>query len=175
MSSEPFRLHIGGRQAKPGWKILNIQPGPGVDFIGDCVDLGQFANDSVDEIYASHVYEHLGFRKELPTALAEARRVLKPGGILRISVPDFEVLCRLFLHDSVPKEQRFSIMMHIFGGQEDAFDFHRVGLTWDFMLMFLKGAGFTSARKVGDFNMFEDFSLARRFGVPISLNVEAWK
>jgi predicted SAM-dependent methyltransferase len=173
--SELLRLHIGGRQIKPGWKILNIQPGPGVDFVGNCVDLSRFANESVDEIYASHVYEHLGFRSELPKALEEACRVLKHGGVLRISVPDFEVLCRLFVHDQVPKDQRFSLMMHAFGGQEDQFDFHRIGFTWDFMLMFLEKAGFTSAQKVKEFNLFQDFSSASRFGVPISLNVEAYK
>lgn len=33
----PFRLNIGGEVARDGWKILNIQPGPHVDFVGNCL------------------------------------------------------------------------------------------------------------------------------------------
>jgi len=40
-----------------------------------------------DVLYTSHMLEHLD-RREVPAFLAEARRVLKPGGILRIVVPD---------------------------------------------------------------------------------------
>ena len=45
-----LRLHIGGTQAKEGWKILNIEPGPQVDFVGDCGSLPQFAENSVERI-----------------------------------------------------------------------------------------------------------------------------
>ena len=84
---EPLRLHIGGKEPSPEWKIFNIQPGPNVDFVGNCIDLGQFADGSVASIYASHVLEHLGYKKELPTALREFHRVLVPGGSLMVSEP----------------------------------------------------------------------------------------
>ncbi|MDH3584596.1 MAG: methyltransferase domain-containing protein, partial [Phycisphaerae bacterium] len=116
---EVLRLHIGGREAKQGWKILNIQDGPGVDFVGNCVDLSQFPDGSVAEIYASHVVEHLGYQQELPKALAEFHRVLRPGGRALISVPDLELLCRMFLHPELKPEQRFYLMRVIMGGQCD--------------------------------------------------------
>ena len=90
-SEEPFRLHIGGIEPRPSWKIWNIQPGPGVDFVGDCSDLSQFADESVDEIYASHVLEHLDHKREIPKASKELHRILKPTGVLSISVPDLEI------------------------------------------------------------------------------------
>lgn len=173
--NETIKLHIGGQQPKPGWKILNIAPGPQVDYVGNCTRLDQFADNSVDEVYASHVLEHLGFRTELPAALSEVRRILKPGGVFRISVPDVERLCSLFVHPQVPREQRPSLMMHMFGAQEDEHDFHKVGLTWDFLLNFLSQAGFTRVQRVEEFGLFDDFSSFRRFGVLISLNVEARK
>jgi predicted O-linked N-acetylglucosamine transferase (SPINDLY family)/predicted SAM-dependent methyltransferase len=169
------RLHIGGREPKPGWHILNVQPGPHVDFVGNCVDLSMFPDGSVEEIYASHVFEHLGFRTELPRALREVQRILTPSGRLRISVPDLEALSRLLVSPEVPKNQRFSLMMHLFGAQEDPYDQHRVGFTEEILGMFLKRAGFVRMKRVSEFGLFDDFSSYRRFGVLISLNVEAYK
>ena len=48
-----------------------------------------FPSDSIDVVYHSHVLEHLD-RNVANTFLTEVKRVLKPGGIHRIVVPDFE-------------------------------------------------------------------------------------
>lgn len=170
-----LRLHIGGEKQKPGWRILNAQAGPGVDYVGDCRDLGQFANESVEEIYASHVLEHLGYVEELPAALAEFHRVLKKGCVAKISVPDFEVICRLFLDPRLSVEHRFHVMRMAFGGQIDPFDFHYVGLTYEFLDDYLKRAGFSSVERVAEFGMFEDGSSVKFGDTPVSLNVIAHK
>lgn len=170
-----IRLHIGGTQIRPGWTLLNVTPGPGVDVVGDCADLSMFADASVAEIYASHVYEHLGFRRDLPRALAETHRVLVPGGELKISVPDLDIVCRLWASDATPAAARETLMCHLYGDQKDAHDFHRVGFNWDILTGFLARAGFATARRVDSFDLFEDTSAWRSFGVPISLNVVAGK
>ena len=54
-----MKLHIGGEEKKEGWKILNIQKKDNIDFIGDITDLSQFEDNSIEEIYASHVVEHV--------------------------------------------------------------------------------------------------------------------
>jgi predicted SAM-dependent methyltransferase len=170
-----MRLHIGGQVTKPGWKILNINPGPGVDYVGDCVDLGRFASGSVEEIYASHVLEHLSYVNDLPRALVEWHRVLKEGGRVMISVPDFEVICRLFLDPARDAAQRFHLMRVAFGGQTDAHDFHFVGLTLELLKFYLSGTGFSDMQRVEHFGLFEDTSEQDFLGTPISLNVIAWK
>ena len=170
-----LRLHVGGQQMMPGWKILNVQAGPGVDYVGDCSDLSQFADGSVEEIYASHVLEHLGYVEKLPRALAEFRRVLKPGGVAKISVPDFEVLCRMFVDSRASAEQRMHVMRMAFGGQIDPDDFHHVGLSFEILGDFLRRAGFSRVERVGEFGLFEDTSTLKVNGVPISLNVIAYK
>ena len=48
-----MKLHIGGKEKKEGWNILNIQKNEGVDFMGDITNLSQFDDNSIDEIYAS--------------------------------------------------------------------------------------------------------------------------
>lgn len=169
------RLNIGGMVARDGWKILNIQAGVGVDYVGHAADLSQFADETFDEIYASHVIEHLGFRAELPAALEGIRRILKPAGAFRMSVPDLEILCRIFLHENLDANARFKIMSIMFGGQTDAHDFHKVGFTWEFAQYFLGNAGFSGIRRVREFGIFNDASALKFAGVLISLNVEARK
>jgi predicted SAM-dependent methyltransferase len=170
-----MRLHIGGMQKKPGWKIFNVQPGPDVDYIGDCSDLSQFPDASVDEIYASHVLEHLSHSDKLPATLREFHRVLKAGGRLRISVPDFEAVCRLFLDPTHTREDREFIMQIAFGGQMDPHDFHHVGLTFELLDKYLRKAGFASVERSGDFGEFHDESRQKFNGLPISVNVIAAK
>jgi SAM-dependent methyltransferase len=55
-----------------------------------------FSDASVDVVYHSHVLEHLD-RQDAPGFLCECLRVLKPGGILRVVVPDLEQLARRYL------------------------------------------------------------------------------
>lgn len=90
-----MKLHIGGQQIKEGWKILNIQKNEGVDFVGDISDLSQFSDNSIEEIYASHVFEHVPQRLIFLT-LSNILRVLKKDGKFYISVPDMDVLCHIF-------------------------------------------------------------------------------
>ena len=44
-------------------KYYNIQKIEGLNFIGDISDLSQFEKESIDEIYASHVFEHIPQKK----------------------------------------------------------------------------------------------------------------
>lgn len=50
----------------------------------------------MDAVYASHMLEHLD-RDKAPEMLAECRRVLRPGGVLRLAVPDLEAMARLYV------------------------------------------------------------------------------
>jgi len=55
-----------------------------------------FDSNSVDVVYHSHMLEHLD-RDVAKKFLLEVKRVLKPGGIHRIVVPDFEKACRAYI------------------------------------------------------------------------------
>lgn len=166
-----LRLHIGGRYPHPGWKILDIQVGPSVDYVGNCRDLSQFGDATVSAIYASHVIEHLSHRDELEQALTEIRRVLAKDGVFLMSVPDLSVLCELFVDQSLSFPERAHVMHIMFGGQLDAHDFHRVGLWREYLGRSLSAAGFRRVDQVPVFGLFQDSSLASVRDRYISLNV----
>ena len=170
-----MKLHIGGTQVHSDWKILNIQEGPEVDFVGSCTDLSRFADSSIETIYASHVFEHLDYQTELQHTLGECHRVLAPGGELLVSVPNFGVLCQLFTAEGITEIERFRIMRMVFGGQMDQYDFHKVGLIEEFFMNYFWKAGFTLWRRVEEFSLFEDDSKLRISGHLISLNMIATK
>jgi predicted SAM-dependent methyltransferase len=170
-----IKLHIGGWEPRHGWSILDVNPGPHVDYVGNCKDLSFLKNASCSEVYASHVLEHLGYNGELQATLREIGRVLKPGGRLRVSVPDLEILCRLFLLPDLTPQHRFHVMRMIFGGRMDAHDIHYSGLTFEFLGRFMAEAEFRNIQRVSEFNEFKDTSSLRFGGVLISLNIEARK
>jgi predicted SAM-dependent methyltransferase len=177
MSTETLKLHIGGQEAHPDWKIVDIEERPEVDFVGDAADLSQFADESVDMIYASHVLEHFFYAldNELIRTLKEWHRVLKPGGKLLISVPDLRTLCWLFLNPNLVPLERHHLMRIIFGGQTNQYDVHKVGFDIDILSLYLSEAGFESYEQVSEFGLFNDCSSLRLLDTLISLNVVANK
>lgn len=78
------------------WINIDIAPlGPGVI----AHDLSQgipLDDNSCDVVYHSHVLEHIR-RNDASGFIAECHRVLRPGGIIRIAVPDLERICRAYL------------------------------------------------------------------------------
>jgi predicted O-linked N-acetylglucosamine transferase (SPINDLY family)/predicted SAM-dependent methyltransferase len=171
----PRRLHIGGKLRAEGWELMNALPAECVDHLGNANDLSRFADATFDTLYASHVVEHFDYQGELGTTLREWCRVLKPGGELLISVPDLEVLAGLILDKGLAPQERFMAMRMIFGGHVDAYDYHGVGLTAEFLQAFLGDAGFASMQRVEGFGLFPDTSDYQFAGRRISLNVRAVK
>jgi len=168
------KLHIGGELRAPGWTNVNIQPGPTIDVVANCLDLSRFGDRTVSEIYASHVLEHLS-HAEVPRALAEWHRVLMVGGCARISVPDLAKLGPTLIHPKLTPELREWIIGTIYGGQTDAHDFHKMGFTVETLTRYLANAGFKKVKRVEEFDLFDDSSKLRLGPTLISLNVVALK
>lgn len=168
-----MRLHIGGREKHPDWKIFDALERPEVNFVGNAADLSQFADDSIEAIYASHVLEHFhhSLGNELVSVLLEWRRVLLPNGKLYISVPDLQTLSWLFLSPMAGFQHRLQIMRMMFGGQVDQYDVHKVGFDCEILFTYLQAAKFSDYERVENFELFQDCSNLVFLGYPISLNV----
>lgn len=96
-------LHVGCGHAQKehvpvaqfqDWNHVRVDIDPKVrpDVIDDIRTLETVENESVDGVFSSHNLEHLE-AEDLPLALRTFWRVLKPGGICVILVPDLELAC----------------------------------------------------------------------------------
>eukprot|EP01038_Epipyxis_sp_PR26KG_P008707 gene8707-11766_t len=166
-------LNIGGITAADGWLNVNSQVMPGVHINRDMHNLEGFADGSVTAIYSSHTLEHNAHGDGMfETALAEWRRVLRPGGIVMISVPDLRVLSRMLLDKSFDINERWKVIMMMYGAQSDPFDYHQVGFDEDLLVYFMNKAGFCQLERVGNFNLpFIDTSSLVYKNYKVSLNI----
>lgn len=144
-----------------------------------------FPDETVDQIYASHVIAYFD-RHEIKPILKEWKRVLKTGGVLRLAVPDFEVMARLYTMDS----KRFplsSILGPLYGkmGMGDKWIYHKTVYDFPSLARVLHEAGFRIVDRYDwrqtDHAHIDDHSQAylphmdKKRGNLISLNVEAIK
>jgi predicted SAM-dependent methyltransferase len=120
MDTEEIKINIGcGLSGIAGWKNLDNSPTITLSRIPllnrllktpawprdvQRYDVRQglrFANGSVRYIYSSHAFEHFTYEESLGIA-KDCFRVLGPGGVLRIVVPDLGLIVREYLADSRP-------------------------------------------------------------------------
>ena len=117
-----------------------------------------YADGSVDEIRASHILEHFTFG-DASKAMEEWSRVLKPGGRIRISVPDV---------DKVLKDETPNRLFYLMGGQMHADDIHKSAYDRNRLTALMRQNGL---KQIKDWYSPNTDSAA----LPISLNLEGVK
>lgn len=113
IEGERVLLHVGCGHATidsiplPGfrqspWREVRFDADQSVapDIVGTMVEMAAVPDGFADAIYSSHGVEHL-YPHEVPMALAEFLRVLKPAGFLVVTCPDLQSLCRLIVDDKL--------------------------------------------------------------------------
>lgn len=171
-------LHLGcGTIDHPRFVNVDGFPYPHVHHVGSLDDLSAFADGSAALVYACHCLEHFP-HAQVPRILAEWRRVLRPGGVLRLSVPDFDLLLGIYEEQA---RDVAAIQMVLMGGQFDRYDFHKVAFTRRSLTQLFEQAGLRDVRAwvpgSDDSTTFADWS-GRSIEVngksyAISLNLEA--
>lgn len=156
-SAELLKLNIGGGGFDlPGY--INVDRTHG----REAYPL-DYPDNSADAIHASHVLEHFPYGQTL-AVLEEWTRVLKPGGRMRIAVPDVEWCARQILMDdgSAPVEG------YLMGGQEDANDFHKAVFNERALRLGMLAVGLRRIKR-----WTTDGGECAR--LPVSLNLEGFK
>jgi len=161
-------------------RFINIDgyPHPHIHYVSRIDRLSMFAHNSVDLIYASHCLEHFKYG-EVDRVLDEWHRVIKPGGIIRLSVPDIDKLIDIYNDTNDPDD----IVPQLMGGQNNKYNYHYVVFNGLNLKKYLNRAGFVGVQEwipgSCDLTTFDDFSVYHKVvngkNYPISLNLEAKK
>lgn len=176
-----MKLHLGcGKKYIPGFFHVDIISYPHVDHVGP-VDELPFAEGSCRLIYACHVLEHFG-RHEVFEVLCEWHRVLGPGGQLRLAVPNFAAVAKLY-HEGLLADGIEAVMGLMVGGQRDQWDHHKTIFDEVLLTRLCIDAGFDHVRwwdwRTTEHADVDDYSQAylphldKERGHLMSLNLEA--
>lgn len=195
-----IKLHLGCGWRNFGEDWIHIDGGnyPHVKY-HDVARL-PFGNDSIDLIYASHLFEYFD-REEGVEVLKEWYRVLRSKGLLRIAVPDFEAIAKLYVEKKIPLEKFLGPLygkmeMGMKGGETGKIVYHKIVYDFESLKKTLESVGFRNIRKydwkiTSPHDKFDDHSQSylpsegfiptfkkpfdKEKGYLISLNVEANK
>jgi hypothetical protein len=138
------------------WQELRFDIDPTVkpDVIGTMLDMSAVDSGTMDAIFSSHNIEHL-YPHEVPVALAEFKRVLKPDGYAVITCPDLQSVAKLIADDKLLEPAYTSpagpiAPLDILYGyrpsmeQGNLFMAHRCGFTQKALMATMHAAGFQS-------------------------------
>lgn len=174
------KLHIGcGKVYLHGWVNVDIFTSVEADLYCEMTRL-PFEKESFSTLYCSHVLEH-AHRHMVIATLAHWRELLRPGGTLRLAVPDFAACCQRYAKTKNLPE----LMGLLYGGQDYSKNSHTVIFDYAYLTECLVKAGF-SITKISRWDWrntehadYDDFAsaylphLQKNTGLLMSLNVEA--
>tara|TARA_R110001599_G_scaffold108057_3_gene271001 strand:+ start:4785 stop:5396 length:612 start_codon:yes stop_codon:yes gene_type:complete len=181
----PPRLHLGcGKRYIEGFYHIDVLDGDHVDWVGPIEDLFFIPDNGVELIYACSVLEHFS-RHEYMDVLSEWLRVLKPGGILRLSVPSLEAAIEIYMNHPDYRGDASRVFPTFLGGQRDEYDYHKMVFDEALLTKSLIEVGFADCRKWDwrntDHSHVDDYSQAylphmeKANGTHMALNIEAVK
>lgn len=155
-----LKLNLGSGPEK-----LNLKGYENIDLIdGKSAYPLEYNSGEVDEIRASHILEHWG-KHEIQRVLRDWVDKLRPGGVLKIAVPDFDKIAA----DYVAKRKHdCPVDDYIMGAQSDENDFHRSMFNITSLTKHLESAGLV------DIQVWES-EIVDCASLPISLNLRGQK
>ena len=150
----PARQKLHSQFHGSEWREVRLDLDPNVrpDIVSSITDMSSVTDSTVDAVWSSHNLEHLQ-RHEVPLALREFIRVLKPNGLLLLTLPDLRQVAQLVVEDKLEDPAYYSLsgpitpLDMIFGhsaslARGNNFMAHRTGFTARTLHRVLIEAGF---------------------------------
>lgn len=176
-------LHMGcGPHYLSGFVNIDANPRHKLDMWLDVRCGLPFADQSVDSIYTTHMLEHF-YPDELQQLLRECRRVLKPGGGMRIIVPNLASAIQAYTARREQWFEPYPMAFDSMGGKFSNFVFcsgqHRTAFDFEYMNEVLRASGFRHAELSAEGRSLIYPSNVPRYetsgDIPHSLYVEAFR
>lgn len=179
-----MKLHLGCGKRNFGEEWIHIDGSNYPHISSYDITKLPFEDNTVDLIYASHVFEYFD-REEAVEVLEEWKRVLKPGGILRLAVPDFEACAKLYVTGEYSLDRFASMFYGKWKVTEQLTVYHKTIYDFKSLEKVLIDNGFNTVKhwdwRKTCHSQFDDYSQAylphmdKQNGTLISLNIEATK
>lgn len=177
-----IKINFGcGKVRQSGYINVDIRNTEAVDIVATLPELVNCLEGQCSEVYLSHVLEHFGAPgkklrqgdSDVLGALLLVRKILIQGGTVRIAVPDFNAICKIYMDGILPLFPK--LLGRLCGEQEYPENLHKCVFDRNFLEFCLSHCGFEQIqnwdpKKEG----FEkDSSFDQLGGVCTSLNVTA--
>lgn len=145
-----LRLNLGCGWRDFGENWIHIDGGNYPHIKSKDITKLNYEDNTVDLIYASHVFEYFD-REESTKVLKEWFRVLKPNGILRLAVPNFKQIAKLYTEGKFPLRSFLGPLygkmeMGMKGGETGEIIYHKTTYDFEELSLILKNAGFKETR-----------------------------
>ena len=150
VGERPLKLHLGsGTEPREGWVNVDTNAACGPDIVASVEHLPMFEDASADVIESCHLFEHLTLT-QARAALREWRRILAPGGELRLELPNLGRAVELM---GTEMDGYDFAMVSMFGypplvDQQGDGQVHKWGWTPETLRQELEAAGFEGVEQV---------------------------
>ena len=176
-----FNIGCGWRDFGKDW--IHIDGGDYDHLDSDDIFIKEYESNSADLIYSSHFIEYLD-REEVIPLLERWKEVLKPNGVLRLAVPNFEVYANLYSSREYPLDNFLGVLYGKMPMGDETI-YHKTVYDFHSLKSLLKNIGMKEIKKYNweetSHSEFDDHSQAylphmdKENGTSMSLNVECKK
>ena len=143
-SRSPLWIHFGcGEVADRRFINVDARLFSHIDYVTKSPLMPAIPDHCAELIYACHVFEHISHLSGQAKTLARWRSMLKLGGTLVLSVPDFDKAVELYRRGERDFE---GIQRALMGGQDYPGNYHFALFTANHLRVLLENAGFTDIR-----------------------------
>lgn len=140
-----MKLNVGcGSVRKEGYINIEAKRTSASDMVGNALQLDQkFRPNSIDEIYSSHMFEHLD-KKDASEFLDICHKLLKKQATLFLAIPCLDYVVDLWMQKKMTDEE-FINSLH--GIQRDPYDHHRMSYTIATFTKLVESKGFKKIKQ----------------------------
>ena len=176
-----FNIGCGWRDFGKDW--IHIDGGEYDHLDSSDIFIRAYEDDTADLIYSSHFIEYLD-REEVVPLLKRWKEVLKPNGIMRLAVPNFEVYANLYSSGEYPLDNFLGVLYGKMPMGDETI-YHKTVYDFHSLKSLLKNIGMKEIKKYNweetSHSEFDDHSQAylphmdKENGTSMSLNMECRK